>query len=259
LIGLSIVIPTYNRKNAILETLKHLEPLMGLCEILVVDDSTDGTDKEILLRYGPRVTVDAHKGPRGEAAATNVGLTKARNDIIVLLGDDDCIVGDQVEFAKRAVSYATERAEIVGLRVIDRLSPRFTHRTLAKLAYAFAGQIFPENGDASRYTDYASNFVLNRGKVRILYDTAFSPGAFNSESDFQLRARKGGARVYYASDLVVVHEEIRLGGERKAIRSLMARNHLYFLRKHFHLSWPFRQTFYRLYLLTLWNWVAWKN
>jgi glycosyltransferase involved in cell wall biosynthesis len=87
----SVIIPTYNRKDVLHETLKSLAqqtyPTDGL-EVIVVDDgSTDGTDKiageamPFALRY-------FRQSNQGDAAARNHGARQSQADVLVFLDDD---------------------------------------------------------------------------------------------------------------------------------------------------------------------------
>lgn len=95
-LDLSVVIPTYNRKDVLkrcLESLFNQTYPQNKYEIIVVDDgSTDGTGdlvKELIkesacqLRYFKQ----ENKGP---AAARNVGIKNANGELILFTGDD-CI------------------------------------------------------------------------------------------------------------------------------------------------------------------------
>ncbi len=93
---LSIIIPTYNRKDILLRTLKgyELQTARGeILEILVIDDgSTDGTGEAVegfsaTSSLKVRCLVQQNKG---QAAARNYGIREAHGTLI-LLGDDDII------------------------------------------------------------------------------------------------------------------------------------------------------------------------
>jgi len=90
---LSIIIPTYNRKQSLsscLDSLLKQDALEDIHEIIIVDDgSTDGTEgvveekKKIFpaLKYLYQV----NKGP---AVARNQGIKAAQGDILLFIGDD---------------------------------------------------------------------------------------------------------------------------------------------------------------------------
>jgi len=95
-IDISIIIPSYNRKELLEGTLESLfaqDYSKEALEIIVVDDgSTDGTVEllEELKNTNPglRYFVQKHKGP---ASARNLGIAASFGDIVGFI-DDDCVV-----------------------------------------------------------------------------------------------------------------------------------------------------------------------
>lgn len=88
--AISVVIPTYNRGDAIGPTLDWvLQQSLAPLEVIVVDDgSTDGTADWIEEKYAGHVTVIRQKN-RGVAQARNRGWRVARGDWIAFLDHDD--------------------------------------------------------------------------------------------------------------------------------------------------------------------------
>jgi glycosyltransferase involved in cell wall biosynthesis len=96
----SIIIPTYNRKDALLETLKTLVQVdypAGAWEAVVFDDgSTDGTDEAI------QKWIDETKAPvrffkqqnAGPARARNRGAEEARGDFLIFIDNDILVKPD---------------------------------------------------------------------------------------------------------------------------------------------------------------------
>lgn len=89
----SIVLPTYNERDAIcsvLEDLLRVSRASALdVELIVVDDSSpDGTASAVTARFGdPAVHVHRRAG-RGLAGAIRCGIELARGDVIVLMDSD---------------------------------------------------------------------------------------------------------------------------------------------------------------------------
>lgn len=93
---LSVVIPTYNRKEILLKTLHGYAQQTAqteILEILVIDDrSTDGTP-EAVAEFGATSPVQLRclvNPVKGLSCARNLGIREARGDLI-LFGDDDII------------------------------------------------------------------------------------------------------------------------------------------------------------------------
>jgi glycosyltransferase involved in cell wall biosynthesis len=93
---LSIVIPTYNRKEILLKGLaSYLSQTAEaeILEILVIDDgSTDGTVAAVAgFALASPITIRCLANPqKGPASARNYGIQEAKG-VLILLGDDDII------------------------------------------------------------------------------------------------------------------------------------------------------------------------
>lgn len=111
--SVSIVIPVYNRPQEIsecLEALLHLHYPEERREIIVIDDgSTDGT-REVVGRYPVRLI--AREANQGQAAARNLGVQRARGEIIAFI-DSDCVA--EPEWLTELVPYfQDQRLGLVG-------------------------------------------------------------------------------------------------------------------------------------------------
>ncbi|MFC2171619.1 glycosyltransferase family 2 protein [Acidobacteriota bacterium] len=89
---ISIVTPTYNRKDLLLRHLKALEKQTlppNEFEVVVIDDgSTDGTD-EFLRSYRPQFRFSFHHQENsGLASSRNAGIRLAAGQVVLLLDDD---------------------------------------------------------------------------------------------------------------------------------------------------------------------------
>jgi glycosyltransferase involved in cell wall biosynthesis len=93
---LSIIIPTYNRKEVLLKALegyKHQTSREEILEVIVVDDgSTDGTGPAVgaFSRTSPIMIRYLSQQNKGPAAARNYGIREAKGTLL-LFADDDII------------------------------------------------------------------------------------------------------------------------------------------------------------------------
>ncbi len=86
---ISIIIPTFNRKDCLFNLLKQLSQYH--CEVIVIDDlSTDGTEKMIKRRF-TNIVYKKSLG-KGQGYARQLGVKIASGDIIGVF-DDDIILG----------------------------------------------------------------------------------------------------------------------------------------------------------------------
>lgn len=106
----SIIIPTYNEASDIAAT---LEALLGLDyadkEIIIVDDSTDGTP-EIVRPYAGRGVRLIHPGGGGRCEARNIGIREAAGEVVVLLNADVRLPAD---FLQRVAYHYRQGADYV--------------------------------------------------------------------------------------------------------------------------------------------------
>jgi len=135
----SIIVPTYNEADDIRRTLDALvSQTYAAKEIIVVDDSTDGTPR-IVAEYVPRgVRLVRPAQRRGRCEARNLGIREARGDVIVLLNAD---VFPPPDFLARIMAHYRQGADyvLVESRVANTAAviPRYLE---ALHRHAYAGQ-----------------------------------------------------------------------------------------------------------------------
>jgi glycosyltransferase involved in cell wall biosynthesis len=95
--SISIVIPTYNRQDRLIELLESLAGQVGTVdrfEVIVVDDgSSDGTEAVASLTF-PYPLRYIRQANQGDAAARNTGARLSRADLLVFFDDDILIAPD---------------------------------------------------------------------------------------------------------------------------------------------------------------------
>jgi glycosyltransferase involved in cell wall biosynthesis len=88
----SIILPTYNEADNIRPLCARLARALGGLshEIIFVDESTDGTDRQIaeLARHSPQIRLIHHGERRGLAAAVVEGIQAARGEAVCVLDAD---------------------------------------------------------------------------------------------------------------------------------------------------------------------------
>lgn len=241
---ISIVFITKDRMAHIVRALRALAPMMSECEIIVVEDSKDETREMLELLYCKEEVRVINGGFISATHAANVGLLCATRRYILFLGDDHIIQGDVFSFLRK-LERSFDKAEMVGLRLIG---PGLAdHSTISKVGWFAAGQIYPARGKESGYRGWSSLFAVDASKVRLAFDERFRSNGFNAETDFQLRAKKQGARLWYSADLVVMQQQVP---PKKGYDAKMEEAHRYFVRKHFPHSWLFKQVLFSLYIRT---------
>lgn len=86
----SVVIPTYQRGYILDRAIQSvLDQTYRQVEIVVADDGSTDSTREVVARFGPVVRY-FHQPNAGVSAARNLGLRNARGEFIALLDSDDC-------------------------------------------------------------------------------------------------------------------------------------------------------------------------
>ena len=92
----SVIIPSYNSKDTILHTLKSLfEELKKVdfsVEVIVVDSSSDGTDKLIKENF-PELNLIKLEKQTYQGRARNIGAKNSKGDYLIFI-DSDCVLCD---------------------------------------------------------------------------------------------------------------------------------------------------------------------
>lgn len=94
----SVIIPTFNRKALLLQTLKNIMNQTSLPdEVIVVDDhSTDGTEAAVREVFGSRIIFVKNSG-RGPGAARNAGLKNSQGRYIKFFDSDDLMTANTIQ------------------------------------------------------------------------------------------------------------------------------------------------------------------
>jgi glycosyltransferase involved in cell wall biosynthesis len=193
----SVVIPTYNRKEPLMETLKAFsKQTFKDFEVVIIDDgSSDGTKEAIDKNNFPFEIRYFFQGNKGPAAARNRGIREAKNEII-LFTDADIIPGPEL-LAEHLESHKKggENLAVLGYMEWDpriKLTPFRKYIADYHLAYP---RIKDENnvefgffytGNISVY----KKFLIQTG----FFDETF-PHAAYEDTEFSYRLHKSGMRI----------------------------------------------------------------
>ena len=194
---LSVVIPTFDRKERLERTLAALEAqrgdVDGGVEILVADDgSTDGT-RELLAGLEKEGRLRAlSPGRGGPARARNAGARRAGGEVLVFLGDD--VLPEPrflAEHDRAQRETPGEPRAVLGRTEWDssrmRVTPMLRHLEERGLQFGYGLIRDPE--DVSAWFFYASNVSLPRDAFLRIggFDESFV-GAAWEDVEFALRA-----------------------------------------------------------------------
>lgn len=97
---ISVVIPSYNRRDCVLALLSDLYAQQGVeMEVIVVDDCSPDDSVEAIRRSYPQATVLVNEKNGGPAVSRNRGIRAARGEIVVGF-DSDVTVPDRMALSK---------------------------------------------------------------------------------------------------------------------------------------------------------------
>ena len=132
-INFSIIIPTYNRANFVVEAINSaLNQTYKLpYEVVVVDDGSIDETEKILLEYikkEPRLKFIKHEKNKGLAAARNTGIIHSKGEYLLFLDSDDKLLPNALSIFAKAINTFPDGEVFIG-RVI-----RENHKGEKKLA-----------------------------------------------------------------------------------------------------------------------------
>ncbi len=129
--GVSVVIPTYNRRDWVREAIESvLNQRVPPFEVIVVDDGSEDDTVSVVRGFGGRVRYE-RIGRRGVSAARNVGVGLSRGSWIAFLDSDDLWLPDklsiQMDFLRANAAYRICQTEEVWVRNGRRVNPKKYH------------------------------------------------------------------------------------------------------------------------------------
>jgi glycosyltransferase involved in cell wall biosynthesis/predicted AlkP superfamily pyrophosphatase or phosphodiesterase len=209
----SVIIPTYNRKEVLERTLRAYSDQTyreDKFEVIVIDDgSTDGTGQTVRSlvdgsNYKLRYFRQDNKGP---AAARNLGIKEAAGEIVLITGDD-CIPDSKL--IEEHVRYHDLNAgENVGILGFTGLHPEIEETPF--LEYIYQGPQFSyhtlKNGCEVPFGNfYTSNISMSKQKLIDigLFDEDFKYAAWE-DIELGYRLFKSGFKLIYDQNAITCH------------------------------------------------------
>lgn len=267
----SVVIPTYNRKeklSRLLHSIFKSDFPKDELEIIIVDDaSTDGTFEEISQVF-PQIKMIQNEKELFLAGSRNVGIKNAKGDYIFLIDDDNVVDRNCIlELINVFRNSSTPHAGIAGpimyyLNHPNRVWCAGIDRNMITSQTKFIGRDGIDIGQFSEFTDskdFPNAFMIKNEVIKKvgLFDEGNFPIHYD-EADFGERVRRAGYRIVCNPKAKVWHdialpEEVndkaRLFHCHDEFRAYYcARNRVIFQRKYSK-SWQF------LIFLSVFNWL----
>jgi len=167
--SITIVIPTYNRADTLLE--KALKSVFSQkekdFEVIVVDDGSKDRTKEALKPLvDSQKIIYIHQENKGVSAARNLGVKHAKGDYIVFLDSDDELLPEYLTVVKDNFSKTDAEVLIPGFLLIDELG-KTSKAPINKPAWMFG----IGGGGAFRKTVFLDKGIWYDEKLRNFEDS----------------------------------------------------------------------------------------
>jgi len=229
-IKISVVIPNYNRKNDILETLSSIySQEFDKYEVIVVDDNSSDNSVDAIIKKYPDVKVISLNKNNGPAIARNIGIRRAKGKIIVGI-DSDATIKDKNSL-KKIYSKFSENNRIYGLsfRIINYYNGE---DDVGRWWHPLS---IDDNVNKEFITDYFSGTGYAIKKKAMLKAGLFPEEYFMhfEECDLVLRMLDKGYDILYYPSIIVLHKVEQRSRISKIPFYYKRRNQLWMVIKYY--------------------------
>ncbi len=214
---ITVAIPTYNREEVLVNTIKDvLNQSYENLELLVVDQSkTHSSETEAALTNITDGRFRYYKTtPPSVTAARNFAIAKANSPYIVFLDDDVRLSKDLVKVHLETFREKPELSAVAG-RVLQEGFP-IKKEVLRFDEFGITHGVFTATEPAYTNAFAGGNCALRIADVRKLggFETRYRGNAFREENDMSLRMAKAGQLIYFEPKAVLTHLAAPYGGNR---------------------------------------------
>lgn len=210
----SIVVPTYNRREMVVQTIRSLYsqtyPLSRLQVIVADDGSTDGTEQAISALDAPFQLQYRWQPNKGRCAARNLGIRAAHGDLMLFLDGD--MVAERQLVAEHVESHRTQSDVLV--RGDIRLLPSLREATpFARIALAELEKKWGQQVDQDGFLPFTQMLTGNLSiksehlSIMGLMDERFDRGYAWDDVDWGYRAHRLGLRLLLNLNAVSYHND----------------------------------------------------
>lgn len=210
--SVSVIVPTYNRRDRLARLLARLEAIAQggtpFEVIVAVDGATDGT-REMLAALAPRFTLRVlEQANAGPASARNHAIRAARGDLLLFLDDDVEPAAGLIE-RHLDIHRRDEHAVVIGPMLPPpgrKLAPWLAWEA-ATLQKQYDAMV------AGFWAPTPRQFYTANASVR--REQALAAGGFDErfrraeDVEFAYRLSDAGLRFYFVPEAVVLHEPDR--------------------------------------------------
>jgi glycosyltransferase involved in cell wall biosynthesis len=207
----SVIIPTYNRKDLLRETLDSLAQQTypsDRFEVIIVDDgSTDGT-QQVTAETFPFTLRYVQQRNQGDATARNLGAQQSQADILVFLDDDILVETDYLTHLIQAHAMTQNRIVIGTWNLWPAETTPFSRSLYA------SPSVGHKNADTVTellFRDaFSNNMSLRRDayfKIGMMQGLDFPGSSIWCDLDFNYRAYRQGFEFYRSNKAICWHRD----------------------------------------------------
>jgi glycosyltransferase involved in cell wall biosynthesis len=206
-VGVSVVIPTYQRRASVLRLLRALcRQSLSPAEfevVVCIDGSDDGTRESVDAFDAPFALTSRWQSNRGRASACNAGIGLASGDVVVLL-DDDMVPRSSCLEAHRDVHARSDDQPllVIGAAPVahDDSSPPIVRYWARKFDEHLERLARPGHEFAVRDV-YMGNASVSLAVIKQVgaFDEAFRMYG-NEDLELAVRLRRAGVRIAFSRD-----------------------------------------------------------
>jgi peptidoglycan/xylan/chitin deacetylase (PgdA/CDA1 family) len=206
--GISIVIPTFERRDVVVQSVQALARLsyQGAVDVtVVVDGSTDGTAEALRVVSLPWPLRVVEQANGGAAAARNTGARLARGEILLFLDDD--MVSAQDLLTHHAASHQAGADVVVGhIPLHPDSPPNMVGQVVGRWAEARRNRLAVPGTELQISDLLTGQMSVRRALFEAVggFDQKFTAaGGFGNEDlDFGYRLLGSGAKVVFNAEAV---------------------------------------------------------
>lgn len=243
----SVVVPTYNRKDDVIECLQSVKDngYSNLEVVVVTNGCVDGSAEAVRATFPEFKLIDVKEG-LGSARATNFGIKNVSEDAdyLFLLDDDTVLEKDAISELVKAIDDKPEYGAATA-KVVYFENPKLVQWAgcsvglFTGINYMNAG---PDDGRFDKPVDTEGGIggtgLIKMDVVRKIgryYDETYY--YYYEDPDYAMRIIKAGYKILYVPTSKILHKIPLLspaeGKKRWFARSFwVARNKIIFMRKH---------------------------
>lgn len=238
-----IIIVNYNGSSDTIQCVESIEKSKADSSVVIVDNCSQQTDYNNLLKKCPRATIIRSEVNNGFAGGNNIGIKTALEyeniQNIILLNNDTEISSDAINFLLGAIKegtivtpkmmyyYDKNKVWYAG-GYINKYTGRAIHRHINENNNSFK--------DKTRNCDFTSGCCMafvrtDIEKIGLLEESYFM---YCEDTEFCLRAVSYGLTIKYIPDAIIYHKVSQStgGGESAFCLYYMTRNRLRYLHEY---------------------------